>query len=463
MLKPKLEDVFNEPGCATNRGKTDKQRKNGCAKTLVPGSTSGGCAFDGAKITLQPITDCIHLVHGPIACEGNSWDRRQARSSGPQVFRTGATTDMTELDVIYGGEKKLYKAIKEVIARFDPPAVFVYQTCVPAIIGDDIVKVCEVASEKLGKPVIPVNAPGFVGKKSVGNKLGGEALLDYVIGTEEPAETTPYDINIIGDYNIAGELWQVEPLLARLGIRILGRITGDARYHDVTVAHRAKVTMVVCSQALINVARKMEERYGIPYFEGSFYGITDTSAALRTMAALLVERGAPTDLIARTEVLIASEESRITRLLAPFKERLAGRKALLYTGGHKSWSVISALRDVGIQVIGTSVRKSTEEDKARARDLMGEDGLLFDSLPPREMFGMLKDGKADIMLSGGRTQFIALKAKVPWVDMNQERRHPYAGYDGMLALVSEIDRVLFNPIWAQVRAPAPWDSMDGER
>ncbi|HXP98164.1 MAG TPA: nitrogenase iron-molybdenum cofactor biosynthesis protein NifE [Telmatospirillum sp.] len=462
MLKPKLEDVFNEPGCATNRGKTDKQRKTGCAKTLVPGSTAGGCAFDGAKITLQPITDCIHLVHGPIACEGNSWDRRQAKSSGPQVFRTGATTDMTELDVIYGGEKKLYKAIKEVIARFDPPAVFVYQTCVPAMIGDDIVKVCEVASEKFGKPVIPVNAPGFVGKKNVGNKLGGEALLDYVIGTEEPAETTPYDINIIGDYNIAGELWQLEPLFDRLGIRILGRITGDARYHDVTVAHRAKVSMVVCSQALINVARKMEDRYGIPYFEGSFYGITDTSAALRTMAALLVKQGAPADLLDRTDALIASEEARIMCRLAPYKERLSGRKVLLYTGGHKSWSVISALGDIGVKVIGTSVRKSTEEDKARARALMGEDGLLFDSLPPQEMFDMLKDGKADIMLSGGRTQFIALKAKVPWVDMNQERRHPYAGYEGMLALVSEIDRVLFNPIWDQVRAPAPWEQMEGE-
>ena len=33
--------------------------------------------------------------------------------------------------------------------------------------------------------------------------------------------------------------------------------------------------MMVCSKAMINVARKMEERYGIPYFEGSFYGIGD--------------------------------------------------------------------------------------------------------------------------------------------------------------------------------------------
>ena len=67
-----------------------------------------------------------------------------------------------------------------------------------------------------------------------------------------------------------------------------------------------------------------------------------------------------------------------------------------------------------------------------------------------------------MMLSGGRTQFIALKAKVPWVDMNQERHHAYAGYEGMVALAAQVDRAFANPIWGQVRAPAPWDAMGEE-
>ena len=58
---------------------------------------------------------------------------------------------------------------------------------------------------------------------------------------------------------------------------------------------------------------------------------------------------------------------------------------------------------------------------------------------------MLAAGKADIMLSGGRTQFIALKAKTPWLDINQERIHPYAGYDGMVELVRQIDLAIHNP------------------
>ncbi|WP_297462903.1 nitrogenase iron-molybdenum cofactor biosynthesis protein NifE [Ferrovum sp.] len=456
-LNIKIQEVFNEPGCEKNQGKAEKERKKGCTKQLVPGAAAGGCAFDGAKIALQPITDAAHLVHGPIACEGNSWDNRSAMSSGSRLYRTGFTTDIGELDVVYGGEKRLYKSIREIIEKYDPPAIFVYQTCVTAMIGDDIEVVCKAATKKFGKPVIPVDSPGFVGNKNLGNKLAGESLLEYVIGTEEPEYTTPYDINIIGEYNLSGELWQVKPLFERLGIRVLSCISGDAKYKEVAWAHRARVTMMVCSKAMINITRKLEERYGIPYFEGSFYGISDMSESLRQTAQLLVRQGAPDDLLARTEALIAEEEAKAWKKLEHYRERLAGRKVLLITGGVKSWSVVSALQEVGMEIVGTSVKKSTLEDKERIKELMGEDAHMIDDMSPREMYTMLKDAKAEIMLSGGRSQFVALKAKMPWLDINQERHHAYAGYDGMVALVHEIDKALYNPIWEQVRKPAPWE------
>ena len=457
-LNTKIQEVFNEPGCDKNQGKGEKERKKGCTKQLTPGAAAGGCAFDGAKIALQPITDVAHVVHGPIACEGNSWDNRGARSSGSRLYRTGFTTDITENDVIQGGEKRLYRAIREVIEKYDPPAVFVYQTCVTALIGDEIEAVCKAAREKFGKPVIPINSPGFVGSKNLGNKLAGEALLEHVIGTEEPEYTTPYDINIIGEYNLAGEMWQIKPLLDHLGVRILACISGDARYHEVASSHRAKAAMMVCSKAMINVSRKMEERYGIPYFEGSFYGISDTSDSLRQIAKLLVQRGAPDDLLSRTEILIRREEARAWQRVKSYRKRLAGKRVLLITGGVKSWSVVSALQEVGIEIVGTSVKKSTEEDKQRVKELMGEEAHMFEDLPPREMYRMLKESQADIMLSGGRSQFVALKAKMPWLDINQERHHAYAGYEGMVTLVEEIDKALYNPIWKQVRKQAPWES-----
>jgi nitrogenase molybdenum-cofactor synthesis protein NifE len=460
-LNSKVQEVFDEPACGKNQAKGEKERKKGCTKQLQPGAAAGGCAFDGAKIALQPITDVAHLVHGPIACEGNSWDNRGAKSSGSRLYRTGFTTDINELDVVYGGEKRLFRSVKEIVDKYDPPAVFVYQTCVTALIGDDIEAVCKAASQKFGKPIIPVNAPGFVGNKNLGNKLAGEALLDYVIGTAEPETTTPYDINIIGEYNLAGELWQVKPLLDEMGVRILSCISGDAKYREVATSHRAKAAMMVCSKAMINIARKMDERYQIPFFEGSFYGISDMSDSLRNIAKLLVEKGAPADLLERTEAIILREEAGFWKQMEPYKDRLKGVKVLLITGGVKSWSVVSALQEVGMEIVGTSVKKSTLEDKQKIKELMGEDAHMIDDMTPREMYKMLKDAEAEIMLSGGRSQFIALKAKMPWLDINQERHHAYAGYDGMVTLVREIDKALHNPMWEQVRKPAPWDKPVG--
>jgi nitrogenase molybdenum-cofactor synthesis protein NifE len=463
-LKSKIAEVFDEPGCDINQAKGAKERKAGCTKQLTPGAAAGGCAFDGAKIALQPIVDVVHLVHGPIACEGNSWDNRHSASSGPMTYRGGYTTDINQFDVIYGGEKRLFKAIREVLDKVDPPAIFVYQTCVTAMIGDDIEAVCRRASEKFGKPVIPVNAPGFAGPKNLGNKLGAEALLDHVIGTVEPTLSTPTDINIIGEYNLSGELWQVKPLLDALGVRVLSCISGDGRYHEVASAHRARANMMVCSKSMINVATRMQQRWGIPYFEGSFYGISDMSTTLREIARLLVERGGPADLPARTEALIAAEETRAWERIRAYRERLAGKKVLLITGGVKSWSVVSALQEAGLEVVGTSTKKSTKEDKQKIKEIMGltgEDSAhMIDDMTPREMYAMLREARADIMLSGGRSQFVALKARMPWMDINQERHHAFAGYEGMVTMVAEIDKALFNPVWQQVRTPAPWDRED---
>ncbi|MBL8330742.1 MAG: nitrogenase iron-molybdenum cofactor biosynthesis protein NifE [Rubrivivax sp.] len=459
-LKAKIADVFDEPGCDINQGKSEKERKKGCTKQLTPGAAAGGCAFDGAKIALQPIVDVAHLVHGPIACEGNSWDNRHSGSSGPQTYRTGFTTDINELDVIYGGEKRLFKAIRQIAEDVKPPAIFVYQTCVTAMIGDDIEAVCKRATERFGLPVIPVDAPGFAGPKNLGNKLGAEALLDYVIGTVEPEFTTPYDINIIGEYNLSGELWQVKPLLDALGIRVLSCISGDGRYREIASAHRAKANMMVCSKSMINVATKLQKRWGTPYFEGSFYGISDMSSTLREIARLLVEQGADAELKDRTEALIAVEEARAWERIRAYRERLTGKKVLLITGGVKSWSVVSALQEAGLEVVGTSVKKSTKEDKEKIKQIMGDDAHMIDDLSPREMYAMLRDAKADIMLSGGRSQFVALKARMPWMDINQERHHAFAGYEGMVTLIAEIDKALSNPMWQEVRAPAPWQTVD---
>ena len=455
LTKGKITELLDEPGCEHNH-KKEKGKNKSCKQQAQPGAAQGGCAFDGASIALVPITDAAHLVHGPIACAGNSWNSRGSLSSGSMTYKMGFTTDLTENDVIFGGEKRLYKAIAQVIERYHPPAIFVYSTCVTALIGDDLDAVCQAASQKFSTPVIPVNSPGFVGSKNLGNRLAGESLLEYVVGSAEPEYTTPYDINLIGEYNIAGELWGVLPLFEKLGIRVLSKMTGDATYQEICTAHRAKLNVMICSKALINMGRKMEEKYGIPYIEESFYGVADMNRCLRNIAAKIGDG----DLQQRVEDLIVEESAKLDEALAPYRARLKGKRMVLYTGGVKSWSVISAAQDLGMEVVATSTKKSTEEDKARIKDLLGKDGIMLAKGNAQELLRVIEKTKADLLVAGGRNQYTALKARIPFLDINQERHKPYAGYVGLVEMAKEIDHALHSPVWKQVRQSAPWETVN---
>jgi nitrogenase molybdenum-cofactor synthesis protein NifE len=464
MKASDIQALLNEPACAHNA-----KEKSGCARPK-PGATAGGCSFDGAQIALLPIADVAHIVHGPIACAGSSWDNRGTRSTGPTLYKIGMTTDLTEQDVIMGrGEKRLFHAIKQAIDDYSPAAVFVYATCVTALIGDDFEAVCKAAAERFGVPVVPVDAAGFYGTKNLGNRLGGEAMFKHVIGTREPdpvpasalARLAPgvkvHDINLIGEYNIAGEFFHVAPLFDELGLRILSTLSGDARYREVQTMHRAEATMVVCAKALLNVARKLKENYGIPFFEGSFYGVRDMSQALRDFARLLADP----DLTERTEALIAREEARAHAALEPWRQRLTGKRVLLYTGGVKSWSIVSALQDLGMTVVATGTKKSTEEDKARIREIMGPDARMIDDGSPKALLGAYRDLQADILIAGGRNLYMALKSRIPFLDINQEREFGYAGYQGMQELARQLALTMESPVWEKVRRPAPWAATVG--
>lgn len=210
--------------------------------------------------------------------------------------------------------------------------------------------------------------------------------------------------------------------------------------------------MVVCAKALLNVAHKLEERWHIPFFEGNFYGVADTSQALREFARLLGDA----DLATRSEALIAREEAAIGLALAPWRERLRGKRVLLYTGGVKSWSIVSALQDLGMTVVATGTKKSTEEDKARIRELMGEDAVMIDEGSPKALLGAYHQYRADILIAGGRNLYTALKARIPFLDINQEREFAYAGYRGMLELARQLALSIESPVWEAVRRPAPW-------
>ncbi len=75
---------------------------------------------------------------------------------------------------------------------------------------------------------------------------------------------------------------------------------------------------------------------------------------------------------------------------------------------------------------------------------------------PKALLGAVKECQADIPIAGGRNMYTALKAQIPFLDINQEREFGYEGYAGMLALYRQLALTIQSPVWPAVRKPAPW-------
>ncbi|TLP39349.1 nitrogenase component 1 [Arcobacter arenosus] len=445
MVNKKLiRELLSETACSHN-----KTKKSSCDKPK-PGATSGGCAFEGAQIALFPYADVVHLVHSPSTCIGASWETRQTLTShkGENNTVTGYTTDVSTNDVIFGGDKKLEDSIDYIVEHKNPKGIFVYETCVTAMIGDDIDNVCNRMETKHKIPIVVIHSPGFVGGKNLGSRLGGESVLHQLIGTKEPEEIHPFGINLIGEYNVTGDMWQYTPILEKIGIKIVSTLAGDGRIENIQMAHTAKLNVIVCAKSLISLTRKMQEKYQIPYISISFYGKRDTTNAIRS----IVNAFGDEELTARAEKVIAEEEAKLEEALIPYKKILEGKKAILNTGGNKTWSIASALQDIGIDVVATSVKKATLEDKEICAKYV--DILMTD--PGTEQAKLIDEHNVDILLAGGRSLYTAIKKKVSFVDVNQEKKVSYGAYSGLINLAKDVTHAVNNRVFKIVANPEPW-------
>lgn len=417
----------------------------GCEKKSLAGAVSQrACVFCGSRVVLYPIADALHLIHGPIGCASYTWDIRGALSSGPQLHRMSFSTDLSETDVIYGGEKKLEMALYELIDQYSPKAAFIYCTCIVGIIGDDVDAVCKKVEADTGIPVIPVHSEGFKGTKKDGYKAACDALFNLIQRNPAPKKI-PSSINILGEFNIGGETWIIKKYYEAMGVKVVSVITGDGRVEEVTRAGNAALNVVQCSGSVTHLAKMMEEKYGIPYIRVSYFGIEDTSDALYQVA--LAFDGDP-QIMEKTQTLIKEEVKAVIPALEHYKKDLAGKKAALYVGGaFKAFSLIKALKTLGMEVVLAGSQTGTKEDYEILRDMCNDGTVILDDANPLELAKYVVEKDADLFIGGVKERPIAYKMGIGFCDHNHERKIPLAGFSGMENFAKEVHETVTSPIW----------------
>jgi nitrogenase molybdenum-cofactor synthesis protein NifE len=426
--------LYKQDGCSGNGMRCDANSVSGAVSQRA-------CVYCGARVVLNPITDAFHIVHGPIGCASYTWDIRGSLSSGEDLYRNSFSTDLREQDVIFGGEKKLTAAIEEIAVKYHPKLIFVYATCIVGVIGDDVTAVCKAMSKKYNICVIPVKSPGFSGNKSVGYRMACNAVMELISGRTMEKKK---GVNILGDFNLAGEMWIIKDYLNKIGVPVISTFTGDATYESLLKAPSAALNIVQCAGSSTYLANRMEEEMGIPYIKVSFFGIEDTTSSLIRIAEALKDEEARQKAIDFT----TGETKRLQNFLIKYRRNLEGKRAAIYVGGgFKAISLIRQFQSMGMETVVVGTQTGKKDDYEIIESLVNKDTVILDDANPAELEKFMKEKKADILVGGVKERPLAYKLGIAFCDHNHERKHPLSGFDGVVNFTREINSSINNPVW----------------
>ncbi|MBF0447423.1 MAG: nitrogenase molybdenum-iron protein alpha chain [Magnetococcales bacterium] len=427
-------------------------------KSLPGVMTARGCAYAGSKgVVWGPIKDMIHLSHGPVGC--GQYSRAGRRNyyvgyTGVNTFGTmNFTSDFQEKDIVFGGDKKLAKILNEVETLFPMNrGISVQSECPVGLIGDDIEAVARKGSEELKKPVVPVRCEGFRGvSQSLGHHIANDAIRDHILveGLDDGFEPTPYDVAVIGDYNIGGDAWSSRILLEEMGLRVVAQWSGDGTFAEMARTPKVKMNLLHCYRSMNYISRHMETKYGIPWLEYNFFGPTKIAESLRAIASHFddkIKEGA--------ERVIASYQPMVDAINEKFVHRLKDKKVMLYVGGLRPRHVVGAYEDLGMQVVGTGYEFGHNDDYERTLKDLGDSTLIYDDVTEFELEKFVSKIRPDLIGAGIKEKYVYQKMGVPFRQMHSwDYSGPYHGYDGYAIFARDIDMTINNPCWKNMKAP----------
>lgn len=426
----------------------------------IPGvMTVRGCAYAGAKgVVWGPVKDMVHVSHGPVGCGHYSWSQRRNYANGTigvdSWVTMQVTSDFQEKDIVFGGDKKLAKLIDEIETLFPlNRGVSVMSECPIGLIGDDIEAVSKAKSKEIGKVIAPVRCEGFRGvSQSLGHHIANDVMRDYVVDKAAPTvefEGTPYDVVIVGDYNIGGDAWASRILLEEMGLRVIAQWSGDASVAEMERGSKAKLNLIHCYRSMNYICRHMEEKYGIPWLEYNFFGPSQIAKSLRAIAELFddkIKEGA--------ERVIAKYQPMADAIIAKYRPRLEGKKIMLYVGGLRPRHVADAYGDLGVEVIGTGYEFAHGDDYQRTTKYIQDGTLVYDDVSEFELEKFIARLRPDLVGSGIKEKYGTQKMGVPFRQLHSwDYSGPYHGYDGFAIFARDMDLAVNSPVWSLTKAP----------
>jgi nitrogenase molybdenum-iron protein alpha chain len=468
-----------------------------------------GCCYAGCKgVVLGPTRDIVNITHGPIGCGYYSWLTRRNQTDpdsgdGANFMTYCFSTDMQDQDIVFGGEKKLKLAIQEAYDNFKPKAIAVFSTCPVGLIGDDVHAVCREMKEKLGINIFGFSCEGYKGvSQSAGHHIANNQIFKHVIGLDDTVKEGEFRLNLLGEYNIGGDGFEIDRILERCGITLVSTFSGNSSIDDFANAHTADLNLIMCHRSINYVAEMMEKKYGVPWIKVNFIGAAATAKSLRKIAEYFGDEG----LKKKVEEVIADEMPPIEKALETIRPRTEGKRAMLFVGGSRAHHYQELFSELGMETLSAGYefghrddyegrkvlpsikvdadsrnieelevgpdpdkfnpRKSPEEmEKLTAAGLefaeyegmmpeMKDGTLIIDDICQHETDRLIEAFKPDIFCAGIKEKYAVQKHGIPMKQLHSyDYGGPYAGFKGAENFYRDIESMVGSPVWGYLKAP----------
>ena len=329
-------------------------RRTNCSCSM-PGVWRALSFVRGALVIFHSPRPCAHIAHG---MDVSSFHRLTAAGTSVRLSPVPLlTSGLGESEAIFGGEDRLRECIRFAVQKYHPQAVFIANSCVSGVIGDDTKAIAEEMETELGIPVMAVSAHGFLdGEYYAGYLDTARALVDRFM---QPAERKVGTVVLLGDCGgLHGEyVKELRRLLALLDLKVTAQFPSYLSLDEMQAVPEAELIVLLGRRMddekqaqLAELAEHIHERFGTPYLADVYaVGAEETKTWLRRVGALCHREEA-------AERAIASEEASFSAVVEKARADLAGRRCGLAIGRDLTWFqpeiILRLLNKAGVALSG---------------------------------------------------------------------------------------------------------------
>ena len=223
---------------------------------------SPGAEGYGVKRAGLSVPESVMLLVAPGCCGRNT----SLISAMPEYHNRFFYLMMDETDLVTGRHLgRISQAISEILAFLPkkPEAVMICITCVDALLGTDMERVCRRAEAETGVRVRPCYMYALTRE---GRKPPMVHVRQSVYSMLEKSERDPRAVNLLGYFAGLREDCELYDLLSQAGIRTVREIGKCGSFREYLEMSQANFNLILHPEARF-AARDMEERLGIPSVE----------------------------------------------------------------------------------------------------------------------------------------------------------------------------------------------------